>query len=109
MRRAAKTKVPEEQVVIRDFGGFVTSEDPHDLPPGTAIRQVNAQSIRPGELRAARGTGRPIRLISTARDGPGPLRREVRRKRSTISYPIFSISETRTLSSTWPSAHCTAR
>jgi hypothetical protein len=48
-------KVPEAQVVIRDFGGFVSNEDPHDLPPGTAIKQINAMSIRPGELRARSG------------------------------------------------------
>jgi hypothetical protein len=30
-------KVPEGQIVIKDFGGFVSNEDPHDLPPGTAI------------------------------------------------------------------------
>ena len=41
--------------MIKDFGGFVTNEDPHDLPPGTAIQQVNAQSVRPGELRARLG------------------------------------------------------
>ena len=49
-------KVPKGQVVIRDFGGFVSNEDPHDIPPGTAIKQVNAQSFRPGELRARPGT-----------------------------------------------------
>jgi hypothetical protein len=49
-------KVPESQVIIRDFGGLISNEDPHDLPPGAAIKQVNAQSIRPGELRARPGT-----------------------------------------------------
>jgi hypothetical protein len=34
-------KVPEGQVGIRDSGGFVSNEDPHDLPPGTAIQQIN--------------------------------------------------------------------
>jgi hypothetical protein len=29
------------QVANRSFGGFVTDEDPHDLPPGTAIQPVN--------------------------------------------------------------------
>jgi hypothetical protein len=49
-------RVPEGQVMIRDFGGFVSNEDPHDLPPGASIKQINAQSIRPGELRARPGT-----------------------------------------------------
>lgn len=48
-------KAPEGQVIIRDFGGFVSNEDPHDLPPGASIKQINAQSIRPGELRARPG------------------------------------------------------
>jgi hypothetical protein len=73
MRRAAKTKVPEEHGVIRDFGGFVANEDPHDLPPGTASGRVDAQSSRSGELRAARSRGHLIRLISTARGAVGPL------------------------------------
>jgi hypothetical protein len=34
--------------VIREFGGFVTNEDSHHLPPGTAIHQINAQSVPPG-------------------------------------------------------------
>lgn len=48
-------KVPEGQVQIRDFGGFVTNADPHDLAPGTATKQINATSARPGELRARSG------------------------------------------------------
>lgn len=48
-------RVPEGQVNIKDFGGFVTNVDPHDVPPGTAIKQVNATSLRPGELRARPG------------------------------------------------------
>jgi hypothetical protein len=43
--------------VIRDFGGFVTNVDPHGLAPGTAIQQINVQSVRPGELRTARCEG----------------------------------------------------
>jgi hypothetical protein len=45
-------KVPEGQVAIRDF---VTNADPHDLPPGTAAKQINTTSVRPGELRARSG------------------------------------------------------
>ena len=49
------TKTPEATVTIKDFGGFVTNADPHDVPPGTAVRQINATSVRPGELRARPG------------------------------------------------------
>ncbi len=49
------TKAAEGSVAIRDFGGFVTNADPHDVPPGTAVKQMNATSVRPGELRARPG------------------------------------------------------
>jgi hypothetical protein len=55
-RKSEDPKTPVGQVVIKDFGGLISNEDPHDIPPGTAIRQINAQSIRPGELRARPGT-----------------------------------------------------
>jgi hypothetical protein len=55
-KSTADPKEPRAQVMIRDFGGFVSNEDPHDLPPGASIRQVNAQSIRSGELRGRPGT-----------------------------------------------------
>ena len=55
MSRTTDTKTPEAVVPIKDFGGFVTNADPHDVPPGTAVKQVNAQSVRPGELRARPG------------------------------------------------------
>ncbi|MBX6312829.1 MAG: hypothetical protein IRY99_07935 [Isosphaeraceae bacterium] len=55
MARPQDPKRPEAVVAIRDFGGFVTNADPHDLPPGVAIVQVNATSVRPGELRARSG------------------------------------------------------
>ncbi len=48
-------KVPEGQVQIRDFGGFVANVDPHDVPPGSAAKRINATSVRPGELRARPG------------------------------------------------------
>ena len=52
-------KDPEGQVRFRDFGGFVTNEDPHDLTPGGAVKQINATSVRAGELR-----GRPgVRIV----------------------------------------------
>ncbi len=55
MARRDDPKAPEAVVAIKDFGGFVTNSDPHDVPPGTAVRQVNATSVRPGELRARPG------------------------------------------------------
>ena len=55
MPRKTDPKAPEAVVAIKDFGGFVTNADPHDVPPGTAIKQLNATSVRPGELRARPG------------------------------------------------------
>ncbi len=55
MARRDDPKAPESQVAIKDFCGFVTNADPHDVPPGTAVKQVNAMSVRPGELRARPG------------------------------------------------------
>jgi hypothetical protein len=54
-------KDEESRVEIRDFGGFVTAMDPHDLPPGVSQEQVNATSVRPGELRV-RGGFRVLRF-----------------------------------------------
>ncbi len=51
----SQVKQPDGQVVIRDFGGFESNTDPHDLKPGVAIVQVNATSVRPGELRVRQG------------------------------------------------------
>ena len=55
MARKEDPKVPESQVVVKDFGGFMTNADPHDVPPGTTVKQVNATSVRHGELRARPG------------------------------------------------------
>jgi hypothetical protein len=55
MARESDRKVPDNQVVLRDFGGFVPNADPHDLPAGVAVDQVNATSVRPGELRPRQG------------------------------------------------------
>lgn len=57
----ADPKSEEGRVEIRDFGGFVTAMDPHDLPPGESQEQVNATSVRPGELRV-RGGFRVLRF-----------------------------------------------
>jgi hypothetical protein len=43
------------QVEMRDFGGLASYPDPHDVNPGTARVQVNAGSVRPGELRVRSG------------------------------------------------------
>lgn len=51
--------VPNEpsrgKVVIKDFAGYMPSDDPHDIPAGAAVSQVNAASFRPGELRVRKG------------------------------------------------------
>lgn len=56
MPREVDPKLPESSVAIRDFAGFAPNADPHDIPAGTSIRQVNAVSTRPGELRGRPGT-----------------------------------------------------
>lgn len=56
MPRQPDPKLPEAQVSIRDFAGFMPNADPHDLPPGVAVSQVNVTSLRPGELRVRGGT-----------------------------------------------------
>jgi len=32
------------------FGGMVSSIDPHDVPPGQSVLQINGTAVRPGEL-----------------------------------------------------------
>jgi hypothetical protein len=55
-RRPAKDrKVADDQVVIGDFGGYEPNADPHDVPPGVSVLQVNAMSWKPGELRVRPG------------------------------------------------------
>jgi hypothetical protein len=54
-RDPADPKTPDGQVKISDFGGFVTDADPHDLDPGLAVKQINATSVKAGELRARPG------------------------------------------------------
>lgn len=48
-------KVPVDVLILSDFRGLMTNADPHDLPPGAAIKQVNATSFRDGELRCRGG------------------------------------------------------
>lgn len=47
--------IPDSQVRFSDFGGYRPNADPHDLAPGESVRQVNAMSWRPGELRVRPG------------------------------------------------------
>jgi hypothetical protein len=42
-------------VVIKDFPGYQSNVDPHDMVAGAAVSQVNAMSQRPGELRVRLG------------------------------------------------------
>lgn len=44
------------KVSIREFAGLFVAQDPHDLPPGGAVRQVNVQCLATGELRVRSGT-----------------------------------------------------
>ena len=46
---------PTGRLIIRDFPGYRPNEDAHDLPPGVAVTQINAMSLRPGELRVRPG------------------------------------------------------
>ncbi len=47
-----------EKVVMRDFSGLVTNQDPEDIGPGAARVQVNVRGDRPGELRVRKGWAR---------------------------------------------------
>lgn len=55
MPRTRDPKLPDARVQIRDFAGWIPNSDPHDIPPGAAVEQVNATSSRPGELRVRSG------------------------------------------------------
>lgn len=48
-------KRPDARAEIRDFRGFEPNADPHDIAPGVAVDQINATSVRPGELRVRLG------------------------------------------------------
>lgn len=55
MARTVDPNKGQGRLVMRDFPGFTPNMDPHDLPPGVAVAQVNAMSLRPGELRVRPG------------------------------------------------------
>lgn len=49
-------KEPERvRVSITDFPGLINNQDPMDLPPGAAVKQVNATSDVPGRLSVRKG------------------------------------------------------
>ena len=54
-RKLADPNRPTNRLVMKDFPGYQPNVDPHDLPPGVAVKQVNAMSLRPGELRVRPG------------------------------------------------------
>jgi len=49
------TNKPDGRIKIKDFLGYQPNLDPHDTPPGVAMIQTNACSMRPGELRVRLG------------------------------------------------------
>lgn len=55
MARTIDPNKPQGRLVVKDFPGYAPNLDSHDLPPGVAVSQVNAMSIRPGELRVRPG------------------------------------------------------
>jgi hypothetical protein len=44
---------------LRAWPGLATNADPHDIPPGAAVVQENAQCISPGKLTPRKGM-RPV-------------------------------------------------
>lgn len=61
MRSTPDPKAPDAMILIRDFGGYEPNADPHDVAPGVAIAQVNATSLKRGELRVRLGY-RPLKF-----------------------------------------------
>lgn len=55
MPRQRDPKLPDAQVKIPDFPGWMPNADPHDIPPGATVVQINATSASPGELRVRPG------------------------------------------------------
>ena len=52
---AKDSNKPKGRLVMTDFPGYTPNVDAHDIPPGVAIIQVNAVSLKPGELRVRPG------------------------------------------------------
>lgn len=49
---------PIPKVVIKDFAGMISNQDPGDIEPGAGRFQVNVVAERPGELRPRMGWAR---------------------------------------------------
>lgn len=47
---------PAASVEIRNFTGLATNEDPNDLNPGSAVKQVNVMVLRKGVLEVRGGS-----------------------------------------------------
>lgn len=43
------------KVAIKVWRGLMSNVDPHDLPPGATVEQVNITNIRPGMLTVREG------------------------------------------------------
>lgn len=52
---AGDPNTPPRRLILRDFPGYRSNQDPHDLTPGMAMSQINAMSMRIGELRVRPG------------------------------------------------------
>ena len=50
-------------IVMRDFSGMACNMDPHDLPPGRSVSQINVGVGPQGELRVRLGAV-PVRFDS---------------------------------------------
>lgn len=46
------------KVVIKDFAGMISNDDPADIEPGAGRLQVNVSAERKGELRPRMGWAR---------------------------------------------------
>ena len=53
--KSPSQNVPGPNIVIRDFTGLACNSDPHDLPPGGSVNQVNCGVGPRGELRVRLG------------------------------------------------------
>lgn len=63
-------------IVIEKWPGLITNASPYAIPAGAAVRQVNVQVIRPGELSARDGLAAVT--WSSVSAGTLPIRRSFR-------------------------------
>jgi hypothetical protein len=52
-------------VQITQFGGMISNADPHDIPPGASVVQVNVNAVKKGELATRKG----LKLITFDDEG----------------------------------------